>query len=465
MKRFIHTIRIFVILLILGSCGKSDFLDKKPRTDIVVANSLSDFNNLLENTSIIRRTGGLAQMAADDYTISTFAEWQGLPNNTQRNSYIWNKNIYEGDNEILDWNAPYRTVFYANAVLDGLEASADASTSQGQFLKGWALFVRAYAFYDLVRNFCMPYDAATANSDLGIPLRLTSAIEHIERRSSLQQSFDRVLADLNTAEPLLPSTRPSANLNRPSKIAVYALLARIYLDMRNYVQAEAYADKSLNLYSTLIDYNTISKTSATPFTITHDELIYRSLQATMYGEVTGSVATSSAKIARDLINSYKTDDLRLPIYYSFDAVTNTYTKKRGYHSTGLYPFTGLATDEVYLIKAECLARRKETNLAMDWLNLLLIKRFPNTITKPYIPLAAASPQEALNLVLLERRKELVWRGLRWHDLKRLNKEGVNITLSRTLNEVTYTLPPNDPRWIFPIPDDEIALSGIEQNLR
>tara|TARA_R110002033_G_scaffold36621_1_gene75228 strand:+ start:3737 stop:3916 length:180 start_codon:yes stop_codon:yes gene_type:complete len=59
----------------------------------------------------------------------------------------------------------------------------------------------------------------------------------------------------------------------------------------------------------------------------------------------------------------------------------------------------------------------------------------------------------------------VWRGLRWQDIRRLNKEGAGITLTRTLKGENYTLPPNDPRYIFPIPDDEIALSGIKQNVR
>lgn len=464
MKQYKYISTLFLFLLLAGSCSKSDFLDKKPSMDLVVPKTLTDFSNLLDN-NIIGQTGALAQMGSDDYTLLNLATWQGLTNNTQRNSYIWEKDLFGGDIEIADWDAVYRTVFYANAVLDGLERSPEASTLQGQYLKGWALFSRAYIFYDLTRNFCKAYDASTASTDLGIPLRLTAAIEHIERRSSLQESFDKILSDLITAESLLPAARPSANLNRPSKIAVYALLARIYLDMRDYKQAEAYADKCLNLYSTLIDYNTVSKTIAIPFPLTHNELIYNTRQVAIYGELTAASPTLPAKIAPELISLYKADDLRLPLFFTFTAATNSYTKKSTYYGSGAYPFTGLATDEMYLIKAECLARRNETLLAMDRLNLLLKNRFPNTQANPYIPMSASSPADALQKVLLERRKELVWRGLRWHDLKRLNKEGANISLSRMLNGITYTLPPNDPRWVFPIPDNEIAESGIQQNIR
>ena len=44
-------------------------------------------------------------------------------------------------------------------------------------------------------------------------------------------------------------------------------------------------------------------------------------------------------------------------------------------------------------------------------------------------------------------------------------EGANITLKRDLDGTIYTLPPNDPRYVMPIPQDEINLSHIEQNAR
>jgi len=63
--------------------------------------------------------------------------------------------------------------------------------------------------------------------------------------------------------------------------------------------------------------------------------------------------------------------------------------------------------------------------------------------------------EALKKVLIERRKELVWRaGLRWDDIRRLNKEGANISLSRKLGNEIYVLEAGSPRFAFPIPTNE-----------
>ena len=57
------------------------------------------------------------------------------------------------------------------------------------------------------------------------------------------------------------------------------------------------------------------------------------------------------------------------------------------------------------------------------------------------------------------------RGLSWMDIKGLNKEGANISLTRTINNKVYTLPANDPRFVLPIPDDVIEMSGMAQNSR
>jgi len=460
MRKLKNLIGITVLLSICLSCKKSDFLDKKPSTTITEPTTLTDFQLLLDNTSVMNATGGLAQISADDQIVS-------YPNYlaataTERNAYIWNKDIYGGDTGITDWNLPYQTVFYANIVLEGLAKSDSASSVKAKYLKGWALFSRAFAFYNLTRTFCKAYDVTSAGTDLGIPLRLASAIDYVKPRATLRQSLDQIFADLNESLSLLPAERPSANLNRPSKIAAYALLARIALDMRNYINAEKYVDQALALYSKLIDYNVVSQTSITPFSRTNDELIVNYGQSGNYSNMTANYVEAPARISPLVIALYAADDLRLKVLFGQNADGSFY-KKRGYNGNGFYPFAGLATDELYLIKAECLARRNEIKSAMDKLNQLLVFRFDKS--KTYRPITAFSPADALNKVLLERRKELVWRGTRWYDLKRLNKEGSNINLSRVLNGTTYNLPPNDPRYVFPIPNDEIALSGIEQNSR
>lgn len=460
MKTTIKWCSIVLLTLLSSACKKSAFLDKKPATNILTPTTLADFQKLLDNAVVLNTTGGLNQLSADDIAVAD-TDWPS-GSATERNAYIWAKDIYGGDLGIADWNQLYQQVFYANSVLDGLPQAAGSSTVQGVYIKGQALFIRAFAFYDLARTFCKPYDAGTAATDLGIPLRLKSGIDQIQQRATLQQSFDQIVSDLSAAAALLPAARPVTNLDRSSKIAAYALMARIYLDMRNYAMAENYANQALNLYSTLIDYNTVNVGTGNPFSVTNDEVIYSATQVNRYGNFPATANFSLGKIPAGFIGLYAANDLRLKIFFG-KLPDGSYYRKVGYYGIGYYPFTGLATDELYLIKAECLARDGQTNAAMDALNQLLVKRYDKS--SAYVPLTAASPPAALTIILSERSKELIWRGIRWYDLRRLNKEGANITLNRTLNGITYTLPPNDNRWVMPIPADEISLSGIQQNPR
>jgi hypothetical protein len=135
---------------------------------------------------------------------------------------------------------------------------------------------------------------------------------------------------------------------------------------------------------------------------------------------------------------------------------------KGGYSGSQPPFSGMATDEAYLIRAECAARAGNTGSALNDLNALLSKRW---VTGTYTPYATASPGALLDTILVERRKELPFRGVRWTDLRRLNKRGGNITLTRSLNGQLYQLAPNSRLYVLPIPPDVIALSGMQQNPR
>jgi hypothetical protein len=162
-----------------------------------------------------------------------------------------------------------------------------------------------------------------------------------------------------------------------------------------------------------------------------------------------------------LYSSYTKNDLRKLIYYK--DVGGGFGFCGTYDESG-YMFGGLATDEMFLIKAECEARGNNILSAMNDLNTLLVNRYK---TGTFVPETANDASEALSKILIERRKELVMRGLRWTDLRRLNKESsLAKTLYRTINGVVYSLPPNDDRYVYPIPSYVISFNpGMPQNIR
>jgi hypothetical protein len=119
---------------------------------------------------------------------------------------------------------------------------------------------------------------------------------------------------------------------------------------------------------------------------------------------------------------------------------------------------------MYLIRSECNARLGNVQTAINDLNSLLINRYKKGSYVPYT--TALSGGQLLTVILNERIKELYYRGLRWTDLRRLNLDDrFKVTLNRSVNGNNYSLPPNDPRYAYPIPDQEIQLSGIQQNQR
>lgn len=456
----IRIITLAILLIQLNTGCMKEFLDAKPSTSIVQPTTLEEFERLLDNIDAINNGAALGILGTDEYEYSSDATWLSARTATTRNSYIWAKDLYEGE-QSLHWNQPYTVIFYANNVLAGLDKIQRSATNNSEWnrIKGWALFVRAFAYYELVNNFAVTYDATTAETDLGVPLRLKPSIDELLPRASVEETYERIFIDLNEATGLLDANMPMAR-SRPSKAAAHALFARIYLNRRDYTKAELHADMCLALYDKLLDYNSLSKTSTNPFKYNHDEQIYAKLAVSEDSYIsTGS--NSFIQISTELIDLYTPNDLRLLIFFSKQN-DGTYDTKRGYFASYAHPFIGLATDEVYLIKAECAARNDNVLIAMNTLNELLSNRY---VSGTFVPTTATSKEDALSKVLLERRKELVWRNSRWDDLKRLNKEGANITLTRTINGQTYTLPPNSPKYIFPIPDNEINFSGIQQNIR
>jgi len=463
MKNWKINYLLLCTLIIFASCKKS-FLDAKPSSGILTPKTLNELQGLLENADVLNKsTPSLSQMASDDYVFTSYESWQSAYTATERNSYIWAKDIYEGASQVQDWSSGYQGIFYCNNVLAVLPHIVQTPSNIQQYntIKGWANFMRAFLLYDLVRNFSPAYDPATADKDLGIPVPLEARVDQIVPRSSLKDTYTQILHDLRSAVPALSVALPLNN-NRPSRAAAYALFSRILLSMREYAQAELYADSALAITKTLIDYNGVSTTSATPFAINNAETIFSTGSILNQYQITYPASVNTqVTMNPELLALYDKNDLRLSAFFRLNTATGNLYVRRGYFFQTTC-FTGLATDELYLIKSECLARRNELTASLSWLNDLLRKRFSPT---SFREVSGLNQQAALQRILEERRKELVWRTLRWTDLKRLNKEGANITLTRVLNGVTYTLTPNDPKYVFPIPDDEIALSGITQNLR
>jgi starch-binding outer membrane protein, SusD/RagB family len=459
MKTYIPKLIFYCGLFLWMGCSKNEFLNKKPNSSIIIPTTLAELRSMLDYTQVFTFSPGLGEMASDDYYLQP-VNWQAIASVVERNSYTWESDLYGNQLSIADWSLPYQQILYANIVLEQLDKTKPGESEVREWtdIKGSALFKRALALSSLVQHFAAAFDSSTMNTAMGVPIRLTTDVKSYQPRNSMKECYDQIFTDLSMAAQLLSPVVPSVAKNRPSKPAAYALAARNALFTGQFEKAKNYADSALQLYNYLTDYNSISTTTVTPFDRSQPEILYYCQAISQYS----ILQTTSTTVFADTIlyRSYNINDLRRAIFFRTISGSNM-GFKRGYSGATL-SFTGLATDEVYLIRAEALARLGLTNAALSDLNTLLQKRWK---TGTFVPVTAINDTDALQKILGERRKELVWRGLRWHDLKRYNKQGLAIRLQRILGSDSYTLDPGSNKYVLPIPQDEISLSGIIQNPR
>jgi hypothetical protein len=432
----------------LSSCKKQ--LDIKPTLSLLVPSTQADFQALMDNNNVLTQVWPYAGTDAADDGFITDATWASV-SVTNRNAYIWNRDVFN-DLPRNDWSYSYAVVFYANIVLEGTSKYGDGSQGWKNVL-GQAAFFRGYAYYALAQEFCKSFDRATSGSDPGLVLRASSDLNAKSIRATVAQTYQQIVNDLTLAAAVLPVD--VAAKTRPGRAAAFAMLSRTYLLMNNYDKAYIYADSALLLSGKLADYNLLTAGTSPSFKRFNDEVIFHTIMFNATVMLAPRYLVDTALYA-----SYSSDDLRKKLFFKLAATKPYYNFNGSYDGTSSL-FNGLATDELYLARAEAGARLGKAEAALADLNLLRKNRYQ---AAAYTPLVSTNAAEVLAWVLQERRKELVLRGQRWTDLRRLNgEEAFRKTVVKVVNGQRYELPPGDQRYVFPIPQQVIAETGIAQN--
>jgi hypothetical protein len=419
----ISAVLVICVSVFLTGCKK--YLDTRPDKSLEIPSTLADLQALLDNGSYMNGQFGVSfdETSADNYYYPQDIYTSLSQEN--KDAYIWNNLHYTASPN--DWYYIYNVVNVANTILEisgELSASGNDTIARNNVI-GSALFYRAYSFLQGVYIFCPAYDSSTADRDLGIALRLTSDITAKTTRSTLQEAYGQIITDLNQAVALLPDL--PRHVYRPSRSSALALLARAYLSMRNYSAALEKAKQSLQIKDALMDYNQQDINGVAPFGQFNTEVLFHNV---VYQPSYYAVVSYYTRVDSTLVDEYAADDLRKTAFFD-------YTNPPGAIFKGSYSanetFIGIATDEMWLTQAECQARTGDASGAISTLNTFLTTRWS---TGTFVPYVAGTADEALPLILKERRKELLFRNLRWMDIKRLNKEGANISVTRVINGQT-----------------------------
>ena len=442
-----------VALLICCLAGCKDYLDAKPDSKLSTLATLQDLQSLLDDNLRLNSSWGYAaEVSADDYYV-TDTDLAAISSDGDRRMYTWEPNrIFQDYSN--GWQNGYRVVYYGNSILEALPKMTRDNANKETYdnIKGQAYFFKGTALLQMAFVWAQAYKEGVAEQQMGLPIRTGTDFNAVSVRSNLADTYQQLLSDLKQAVPLLKVTQ--VHTMRPGKIAAFAMLSRAYLAMNKYKEASLYADSALQLNSQLLDYNTLSAKAEYPFPQYKGEVLVH------LGMLNPVILNQGvAKISNELYMLYKDGDLRKSILFKNNG-NNTWTFKGGYAGSGGL-FCGLAVDEMYLNRAEGYARLGKLPEALADLNNLMVKRWDKAVI--YTPYSSNNPETVIKWILEERRKELLMRGLRWVDIKRLNNLGANIGISRNKNTNIKTLKPNDLRFALPIPEAVIDITGMQQN--
>lgn len=478
-------ISFFILATVFASCD--DYVDIEAK-GFLIPNSVEDLRSVLDFNQLFENAGH-----ANDYFINddTFvpAEKIGilttrpLFNSATANRYNLADEFYEIDQDDWDWNRGYEVIGRVNYVLQTL-LEVNGNQNEMDQIRGEALIQRASAYLTLVNLYARHYAAGNPNEDeTGVPLVTEFGDATVSLvRASIQEVYDLIIDDLNKGIELVNNNESQIKF-KASKMAGYALLARAYLHMENYQLAADNASIALNINNTLTNYSTdleaLGNTLGDPSTQIRPNLSNTTEVIMFRGGVHGLFAVSFIPgvglaiqpftyLTPEALGLYDTTyDTRYTKLTAVDPSAGGARRWTGADNFFVSQMVSLTTPEVLLIRAESNARLGNISASMNDLNYLRLNRF-DTTDPQIVNLTANSTEEAIEHALDERRRELVFKGRRFFDMKRLNAvDDANLGITRTsLDGIEVSLPSNDLRWAMPIPPVEILLNPqITQNPR
>ncbi len=377
--------------------------------------------------------GGDIYMNADLYAGVDDLEWVGTYESYKE---IYNRDILVNNSAVQDlWETAYEVTNTCNNILNALDVVDAADRDR---VEGEALALRAWCLFELTRMFGHQYEAASASTDLAVPIVLepTLAIgENSEMvRNTVEECYNQVIADLEAAQEKLPEK----NDEFINTYVASALLARVYLQKEDYENARDAADRVIgsNDFELLADVaEAFGQDEATDEDVFSVEI--STLDGTNdlneYYALNDFGGRSDVEILDAFFALYDPADARSLLFVVDGDIR--YTSK---FNNEFGNISAIRIAEMYLIRAEC-NQRLGTAVGAD-----PVDDYNMVHTRAGLPEAVSV---ALDDILLERRLELAFEGFRVHDIKRT--KGM-------IGTMNY----DDPKMIYPIPQIEIEKNPL-----
>lgn len=435
-----YAVRILILFWIVGlttSCSR--LLDLQPETDV------SDDGAVSDRKTALAALFGIYDNFQNTYTSALTAfnlAGDNVINYNNPTIVVPDRNAE--DNGGAPFAAFYVAINRANFLIKHVPGIVDNqfTEQERQQVVGEAYFLRALAYFELARFYG------------GVQL-VTVPTERIDthkgvHRSTLEETYAQVLSDLSQAEALINN---EADRSRVSRIAVYALKARLFLYMERWEEAEIYASRIIEssqarLVRPFSAFYTGLLTEESIF-----EIIHTASDPTTYWR--SWLAIEDGGNQTYVPEPSLTSALRDPARGGDrNAILKESTRESGLFTVQLYGKTNgtsslfvLRLAEQYLIRAEARVRKSPSDIAGAVDDIRIVQERAGVV-----PLFSSEGDVTQDNILLaieeERRLELAFEGHRFTDLVRTGRAADVLGRHNPLLKQSY-------QWVFPIPASSV----------
>ncbi len=426
MKQLIKISLMVVLVISISSCKK--FLERPPE------GQLNEEQALKTEADLLAFSNGL-------YTIISDGAFYGgrlqimneLLGDEYRGEFFTGdySEIFKRQNSIFGgtrdgfYSKGYEVIARCNKIISRL----DLATTQKNLIEGEAKLFRAVAMFELVRTFAQPWGYSPGNGHLGIPVRTELSLGSVNR-STVAEVYAQIIADLTSAEGLLPDVTANGKFYSATKWAAKAFLSKVYFQQNDFANAYKYANEVIasNKFTLDAGYDnrfSLGLSTEGILVIADDANGFRPA-----GELRGAFRSDAG-----LPNFRFTDQ-----YYAVATARAADVRKAAWYSTTLQPGFNLLTKynknnfalplvhltEIMLIRAEAGAETGGTNLpvAIADINAIMTRAYGGTTFN--LP-ANATAAAVIAASRSERELELVGEGNRTQEIKRIGaRNNVNI---------------------------------------
>lgn len=427
---------LYLIITVVCCVSCDDYLDITP-VGQVIPNSVDEYRSFLTSAySIAPINKALTTYRSDELKLSSTA-----PGVEQyKDIFIWNDTNPNPLTVDFPYGSFYNIIFYCNHIINSKETIKGEKDAIDQLLAE-AHALRALQYFELINLYGKPYNAATTNTDAGVPITLSYEADKQYPISSVGDVYKLILEDLNQAEELINISKQPLGYNyRFSDISVKAFKARVYLYQQDWKMAAQYANAVLQMQPELQDLNNNVANMPSEF---------NSVESILALQIVATFdLVNNGRISDDLNSAYNSsEDLRYNLYFEINK-DGIRSKKREDNKFKV----SFRTSEMYLIAAEAQAHLQNAALAKEALYNLAENRYTSQGFITYkTNIDSLNTDDLLSAILEERRREFVLEGHRWNDLRRSGQPAINKTFDGTI----YTLEKNDNRYVIPFPKDAI----------